>query len=78
MKLKDIPLLMALCLVAALSIPQAFAQAADAPESMTGVKVEEKAPEFALKDQEGKVRTLKSLLEQEGTTVLVFHRSADW
>lgn len=55
-----------------------FAQAKDAPEEMTGIKVGEKAPDFTLKDQSGEDQSLTKLLEKEGTTVLVFYRSADW
>ena len=42
-----------------------------------GVKVGEKAPEFALKDQLGKVIKL-SEMRKDGPVALVFHRSASW
>jgi cytochrome oxidase Cu insertion factor (SCO1/SenC/PrrC family) len=48
-----------------------------APENQTGLKVGEKAPTFALKDQEGKERSLDELLKK-GKVALVFYRSADW
>jgi cytochrome oxidase Cu insertion factor (SCO1/SenC/PrrC family) len=54
------------------------ASAADpAPEEKTGLKVGEKAPAFTLKDQAGKERALKDLL-QDGPVALVFYRSASW
>jgi cytochrome oxidase Cu insertion factor (SCO1/SenC/PrrC family) len=34
-----------------------------APENQTGLKVGDKAPKFALKDQEGKERSLDELLK---------------
>ena len=48
-----------------------------APEEQTGIKIGEKAPAFALKDQTGKEVTLEALLK-EGPVALVFTRSADW
>jgi cytochrome oxidase Cu insertion factor (SCO1/SenC/PrrC family) len=48
-----------------------------APEDQTGLKVGEKAPKFALKDQEGKERRLDEFLGK-GKVALVFYRSADW
>jgi cytochrome oxidase Cu insertion factor (SCO1/SenC/PrrC family) len=48
-----------------------------APEEQTGPKVGTKAPRFALKDQEGKERTLDEFLGK-GKVALVFYRSADW
>jgi len=56
----------------------AFAQGEAAPETMTGLAVGETVPDFTLKDQEGNDQSLKGLLAKEGTTVLVFHRSANW
>jgi hypothetical protein len=55
----------------------ALAGAADAPVEKTGLKVGTKAPEFALKDQDGKERSLKGLLK-DGPIALVFFRSASW
>lgn len=47
-----------------------------------GVKVGDAAPEFELKNQDGKDVSLESLTdslkEQGGYTALVFYRSADW
>lgn len=48
-----------------------------APESKTGLKIGSKAPDFALKDQNGKERTLKELCKK-GKVALVFYRSAKW
>jgi cytochrome oxidase Cu insertion factor (SCO1/SenC/PrrC family) len=55
-----------------------YAQGEAAPETMTGLNVGETIPEFTLKDQDGNDQSLKSLLAKEGTTVLVFYRSANW
>jgi cytochrome oxidase Cu insertion factor (SCO1/SenC/PrrC family) len=46
-------------------------------EAQPGVKVDEKAPRFTLKDQEGKDRSLDEFLAR-GKVALVFYRSADW
>ena len=78
MKYRMIRVVAAMWLFAAISAPLASAQAGDAPEEMTGIKVGETAPEFKLKDQEGNELALSELLKLEGSTVLVFHRSADW
>ena len=53
------------------------ALAADPPPEKTGVKLGEKAPEFTLKDQAGKERTLAEFLKR-GKVALVFYRSANW
>lgn len=42
-----------------------------------GLAVGQKAPDFSLKDQFGRVQTLESLKGANGT-VLLFFRSADW
>ena len=42
-----------------------------------GPKVGEALPEFSLRDQDGHVESLKSLLGPKGA-VIVFFRSADW
>ena len=42
-----------------------------------GLKIGEKAPEFKLKDQDGKERALSEFLKK-GKVALVFYRSADW
>jgi cytochrome oxidase Cu insertion factor (SCO1/SenC/PrrC family) len=62
-----------------LSTPSLVAQGkgGPAPEELTGLKVGEKAPNFTLKDQEGKERSLDDLL-MKGKIALVFYRSADW
>jgi cytochrome oxidase Cu insertion factor (SCO1/SenC/PrrC family) len=48
-----------------------------APEDKTGLKVGEKAPEFRLKDQSGRERSLATLIK-DGNVALVFYRSASW
>jgi cytochrome oxidase Cu insertion factor (SCO1/SenC/PrrC family) len=53
------------------------AVAAPPAEEKTGLKVGTKAPEFTLKDQEGKDRALKDLVK-DGPVALVFFRSAAW
>jgi cytochrome oxidase Cu insertion factor (SCO1/SenC/PrrC family) len=42
-----------------------------------GPRVGDALPEFSLKDQSGRMRSLKSLLGANGA-VIVFFRSADW
>jgi peroxiredoxin len=42
-----------------------------------GPKVGASLPDFSLRDQDGMVRSLKSLLGANGA-VIVFFRSADW
>lgn len=42
-----------------------------------GPQVGQRAIDFSLADQQGRVRTLKSLAGPKGT-MLVFFRSADW
>ena len=78
MKQKSVRILTAVWLAVVMCAAPAFAQAKDAPDEMTGIKVGEKAPEFTLKDQSGEEQSLATLLEKEGITVLVFYRSADW
>ena len=45
--------------------------------SKLGPQVGDRVPDFALKDQTGKVRTLSSVMGPKGL-MLVFYRSADW
>ena len=45
--------------------------------SKLGPQVGERVPEFSLKDQNGKTRTLQSIMGPKGA-MLVFIRSADW
>ena len=45
--------------------------------SKLGPQVGERVPDFSLKDQNGKTRTLQSVAGPKGT-MLVFIRSADW
>ena len=42
-----------------------------------GLAIGRKAPDFSAPDQDGALRTLKSLLGPKGA-MLVFFRSADW
>jgi cytochrome oxidase Cu insertion factor (SCO1/SenC/PrrC family) len=65
--------------VVLLAAPTAFSQGKGkpAPEEQTGLEVGAKAPKFALKDQEGKERSLDEFLAK-GKVALVFYRSADW
>ena len=65
--------------VVLLAASTGFSQTKGKPASdeHTGLKIGEKAPEFTLKDQEGKDRSLDDLLKK-GKVALVFYRSADW
>jgi len=45
--------------------------------SKLGPQVGERAPDFSLKDQNGKIWTLQSIMGSKGA-MLVFIRSADW
>ena len=45
--------------------------------STLGPQVGERVPDFNLKDQNGKIRTLRSVMGPKGA-MLVFFRSADW
>lgn len=45
--------------------------------SKLGPQVGQRVPDFALKDQNGKTRTLQSIMGPKGA-MLVFIRSADW
>ena len=42
-----------------------------------GPQVGERVPEFSLRDQNGRIQTLESILGPNGA-ILLFHRSADW
>ncbi|WP_435010760.1 hypothetical protein P12x_002038 [Tundrisphaera lichenicola] len=46
-------------------------------QEATGLKVGSKAPDFTLKDQEGKDRSLGEMLGKD-KVALIFYRSADW
>ena len=59
------------------AVVQAQEKGKTASEEQTGIKIGEQAPEFTLKDQEGKKRSLDELLKK-GKVALVFYRSADW
>ena len=64
-----------LALIAALSAARSVGAAEGQVER--GLKIGEKAPEFKLKDQDGKARALSEFLKK-GKVALVFYRSADW
>lgn len=51
--------------------------AGQAPDEKTGLKLGAKAPDFTLKDQEGKQRSLAEFVKK-GKVALVFFRSASW
>lgn len=55
----------------------ATAKGTPAPDDHTGTKVGEKAPEFALKDQNGEPQALSELLKK-GNVAIYFYRSAEW
>jgi len=74
--IRSMALAVAASLLAAPAV-QAQVRGKPAPEEQTGLKVGEPAPKFALKDQEGKERSLDDLLKK-GKVALVFYRSADW
>lgn len=67
-----------LAFAVAIAAGMAAAQAADAPDEMTGtVNVGDKAPDFTLKSYDGKEYTLSELVK-DGPTALIFYRSAYW
>jgi hypothetical protein len=55
---------------------KAFIKAQD-EGATTGIAIGQTAPDFELKDQNGRPRTLNSLMGRKGV-LLVFNRSADW
>ena len=67
--------LSAVCGVAAPPQPKAPVAAVD-PDTV-GPQVGDSLPDFSLRDQSGRDRSLKSLLGPTGA-VIVFYRSADW
>jgi cytochrome oxidase Cu insertion factor (SCO1/SenC/PrrC family) len=67
--------LTAFCLLlGAASVPGASAQP---PDEKTGLNLGAKAPDFTLKDQGNKDRSLAEFLKK-GKVALVFFRSASW
>jgi len=66
-------------LTAVLGLALSLAAAAQTPVDVArlGPQAGEVVPEFSLPDQNGAVRTLRSLLGPRGA-MLVFSRSADW
>lgn len=71
--------LLALALLAVLCVqPATMAQSpARIDLSKLGPQVGDRVPDFALKDQNGKLWTLPSIMGPKGA-MLVFYRSADW
>ena len=69
----------ALTLVAGLltAAPQSPAARRPIDVSKLGPQVGERAPDFSLKDQNGKGWTLQSIMGSKGA-MLVFFRSANW
>lgn len=59
-------------LIAVLATANVFAE-----DEVPGPEVGDEAPSFKLKDQEGKERSLESLLKKRNVA-LIFYRSADW
>ena len=45
--------------------------------ALLGPQVGEQVPSFSLRDQNGRVRTLESIMGRNGA-MLLFHRSASW
>jgi peroxiredoxin len=45
--------------------------------SKLGPQVGDRVPEFSLKDQNGRMQTLQTIMGPKGA-MLVFYRSADW
>ena len=78
MKSFRIVILMSLLTAGLMVSPLTYSAGDAAPDEMTGLKVGETVPDFALNDQHGKEQSLEGLLAKDGTTVLVFHRSANW
>jgi hypothetical protein len=81
--LKDSRMALGLCLlILAPAVGFAARQQSSTPAPMVdvesvGPRVGDALPEFSLRDQGGRMRTLKSLLGSSGA-VIVFFRSADW
>ena len=69
-------LIVILVLAGGMLLPPVAADSA--PEEKTGLKVGEKAPAFAHKDQAGKEVTLEDLRKDADLVAIVFHRSASW
>jgi peroxiredoxin len=55
----------------------ALSPLAHADDDMVGLNPGDKAPDFSLKNQDGKEVKLSELLNK-GNVALVFYRSADW
>ena len=78
-------LLSVMTLVASWAIASAAPQQNAQPVALTplidvqklGPQVGDRVPDFTLQDQDGRSRTLQSLMGRNGL-MLVFYRSADW
>ena len=76
-KLRQFALAGALCALS-LGIPsQAMQERTPVDVASLGPQIGEQVPEFALTDQNGRIRTRDSILGPNGA-ILLFHRSADW
>jgi cytochrome oxidase Cu insertion factor (SCO1/SenC/PrrC family) len=65
------------CLLASLPIAAQSVPRSRIDVSKLGPQVGQRVPDFSLRDQTGKVRTLQSIMGPKGA-MLVFVRSADW
>lgn len=63
--------------IAALSAQQSAQPAALPDVQKLGPQIGDRVPDFTLPDQNGRSRTLQSLMGRNGL-MLVFYRSADW
>jgi hypothetical protein len=65
-------------LLVLLALPVAMVQAQERIDvSKLGPQVGERVPDFSLRDQNGAVQTLRSIVGPKGA-MIVFVRSADW
>lgn len=72
-----VAMVLAACPATAVSMPQSASVSAVPDIQKLGPQVGEAVPDFTLNDQQGRSRTLRSLLGPRGL-MLVFFRSADW
>ncbi len=72
--MKSRPLAATLALIFAIGMTRCSVAEPQVPGPALG----EKAPEFQLKDQSGKTRSLSDFVGKEKKVALVFYRSADW
>jgi cytochrome oxidase Cu insertion factor (SCO1/SenC/PrrC family) len=77
MRLISITVLVVCSAIASVSTQQSAQPAALPDVQKLGPQVGARVPEFTLQDQDGRSRTLQSLMGRNGL-MLVFYRSADW